>query len=163
MRWQAGLEMAAAVVLMTTTAVAVDLHAFWDGRCLECHGHAGDFARRHMTVENGTLLGRHHRRDLIEFLGRHEMGPELAPALYQMLLAQAKTQPRFEQKCAGCHGSAAEFVRSSIDRQASSLVSKRSGRAVADILKNHGGLSAEDQASMITTLDRVYSEVHRAP
>lgn len=68
-------EIAFAGLLGSFSAHSVDLHAFWDDRCHECHGHAGAFARTFMNVEAGQLVGRHHKDDLKRFLGQHYMGP----------------------------------------------------------------------------------------
>ena len=37
------------------TAVARDLHEYWDRNCGNCHGHAASFARRFLTVKDGKL------------------------------------------------------------------------------------------------------------
>lgn len=37
---------------------------------MECHGHAGAFAREHLQVVDGDLVGRHHA-DLRPFLRNH--------------------------------------------------------------------------------------------
>ncbi len=141
------------------TASALDLHQFWDKRCHDCHGHAGEFARRHLKVENGKLTGRHHTDNLKQFMGRHEMGPEHVERIYGMLLAQAATKPVYQQKCAGCHGTAAELVRASISRQDGVLVALPSKRPLSELLKKHGKLSAEEMPIVLESLARVLGEV----
>lgn len=151
------------VVLAGTTAMsaaALDLHQFWDLRCNECHGHAGDFARRHLKVEQGKLVGRHRSgEELKSFLGRHEMGGSNADGIYKMLLAQAQTKPIYQQKCAGCHQTAAEFARASLVRKDGVLVGRTNGLAVAEFLKRHGKLTAEEIPVVMRSLERVLDEV----
>jgi hypothetical protein len=144
---------------LTTGTSALDLHQFWDQRCSDCHGHAGDFARRHLKAENGVLVGQHHGHNLKQFMGQHEMGPEHVERIYGMLLAQAATKPVYQQKCAGCHGTAAELARDSITRRDGVLLALPSQRPLADLLKRHGKLSAEEIPIVLESLSRVLGEV----
>lgn len=140
-------------------AGAVDLHHFWDQRCAECHGHAGPFARRHMKVENGRLVGTHHRDDLATFMGQHQMGPELVAPIQAMLLAQVTTPPVFQQKCASCHGTAADFARASLTVRNGVLTGRENGMPVADFLRRHGRLTEAERPVMVDSLNRVLGEV----
>jgi hypothetical protein len=100
--------------LSTSRSADLDLHRHWDQRCKDCHGHAADFARRFLRVENGRLAGAHHRDDLGLFLRNHYLTDELVPPVMAMLQAQANTPPLFSEKCLRCHGTAAEFARRSL-------------------------------------------------
>lgn len=121
-----------------SAASALDLHLYWENRCQECHGHAGAFARRHLKVVQGVLAGSHHKSDLKRFLGQHEAGPSLASDIYEMLLAQVQTKPVFQQKCAGCHDTAAAFARSSLTIRDSVVVGRSNGIPIAEFLKGTG-------------------------
>lgn len=146
--------------LTVASAAAVDMHQFWDQRCHECHGHAGEFARRHLKVEQGSLVGPHHSGDQLKaFIGRHEAGAANAEAIYRMLLAQAETKPVYQQKCAGCHQTAAELARTSLVRKDGVLVGRTNGLAVAEFLKRHGKLTAEEIPVVMRSLERVLDEV----
>lgn len=145
-----------------SAAAAVDVHEFWDGRCGDCHGHAGGFARRHLTVQDGKLIGRHNT-DLNRFLEHHESGGAQASAIYQMLLAQAQTQPVYQQKCAGCHDTAAQFARSSLERRGGVVVGKTNGRPISEFLKLHGKLSPAEVPVVVDSLTRVLSETVGPP
>ncbi len=140
-------------------ASALDLHEFWDGRCKDCHGHAGSFARARLTSEKGVLVGQHPKRDMKRFLGQHEMGPANVEGIYAMLLAQVSTSPVFQEKCASCHKTAAEFARSSLIIKDGKLSGRRNGRDVAGFLVRHGGLKPEEIQAMVDTLSRVTGEV----
>lgn len=135
-----------------------DLHDYWDGRCRECHGDSGDFARRTLAVERGRLIGKHHRDDLEGFLTNHYLADELVAPVMRMLTAQVTTRPRFVQQCAGCHGTAAEFARESLVLRGGKAVGRKSGRAVAEYLRSHGGLAPADVPVMAATLERVLRE-----
>lgn len=140
-------------------ALGLDLHAFWDSRCQECHGHAGAFARQYLSLTDGRLQGRHHREGLKQFLGKHEMGPGHVEGIYAMLLAQIATEPIYQQKCAGCHKSAAEFARASLVMKDGVVVGKKNGQPIAEFLQRHGRLSAEERPVVVDALTRVVGEV----
>jgi mono/diheme cytochrome c family protein len=156
-----------AAVLGTMTALAPaasldrDLHAYWDSRCRSCHGDAGAFARRTLRVERGRLLGAHHAdaAALQRFLQQHYIAEDLIAPVTAMLTAQATTPPLFAQHCAGCHGTAAAFARSSLTWRNGLLVGSKSGRTVEATLRTHGGLTPADAAKMLQTLQRVMGEV----
>jgi hypothetical protein len=144
-------------LLLAGSASAVDLHQFWESRCQDCHGHAGDFARRTLSVNDGVLVGRHNT-DLKRFLAVHEAGTEQAGPLYAMLLAQAQTKPVFQQKCASCHGTAADFARASLLERDGVVVGRDNGRPIADFLKRHGKLTSDEVPVVVESLTRVLKE-----
>lgn len=150
-----------ALTVAQSGAAALDLHEFWDSRCHECHGHAGAFARSHLKVDGEMLVGRHHKNDLKRFLGQHEMGPANVDGIHAMLLAQAKTPPLFQQKCSGCHQTAAEFVRKSVIQKDGELSGRTNQRPLAEFLRKHGGLQADEVAVVVETLTRVFFELQR--
>lgn len=140
---------------------APDLHRLWEDRCADCHGHAGDFARAHLQVVAGRLQGRHPERDLRVFLHNHYPPDGDIDALYAMLLAQTGNAARFKTQCSGCHGSAAEFVRTALERRDGVLFGRGSGQPLAEFLKGHRRLSAEEAAFFSELLERVAREVER--
>ena len=140
-----------------------DLHDYWDGRCKDCHGDAGAFARRTLRVEQGRLVGAHHGTDLETFLRSHYLTDELVAPVMQMLQAQASTSPVFRERCAGCHGNAAEFARQSLAMKDGQLIGRASQRPVQDYLRRHGGLASEQVPAMVKTLERVLGEVGGRP
>ena len=76
------------VALWPGPSIGRDLHAFWDGRCRDCHGDAGEFARRTLRVERERLLGVHHVDDLERFLRNHYLPDELVAPVTAMLKAK---------------------------------------------------------------------------
>ncbi len=146
--------------LLSHPVVAADVHQFWDQRCAECHGHSATFARTHLIVEDGKLLGAHHRQDLKRFMGQHQMGSELVDEIYDMLLAQSKSAPLFQQKCTACHGTAAEFARASLEPQDGKLVGKSNRQPLAEFLAKHGHLKPDEVPVIVDVLTRVHGEVH---
>lgn len=137
----------------------IDLHAYWDQRCQDCHGHSSEFARRSLQVEKGRLVGVHHRSDLPLFLRNHYLSDDLVAPVSAMLMAQLQTAPLFGAKCARCHDTAAEFARKSLTLTDGVLVGKSSGRSVADYLTSHGGLKPSEVPVVVDSLTRVQKEV----
>ena len=154
----------ALTVMIATPALAdadtFDLHWFWEQRCEDCHGHAGAFARRVLGVEDGELLGRHHRDDLMLFLQNHGVPVSRVKPLYDMLLAQAVVDPRFKDKCGGCHENAAGLARESVLLRDGVLFGRESGRPVAEYLKRHGKLRQDEVPFFVELLSRIEQEVH---
>ena len=136
-----------------------DLHDYWDGRCASCHGHAAQFARKFLRVEDGKLVGTHHKDTLEAFLEHHYLTPDLHQPVVAMLKAQATTVPVFASKCGGCQGTAADFARQSLSIQQRTLVGKKTGKPVADYLKQHGGVSPAEAKSVTEVLQRLVGEV----
>ena len=164
--WKRILLMSVVMVIgpMAPAAAANrDLHAYWDGRCKDCHGDAGAFARRTLRVEQGRLVGAHHDADLEQFLHNHYLADDLVAPVMQMLQAQATASPVFKEKCSECHGSASEFARKALATQDGTLIGRTSGRPVQDSLRHHGGLTPEQVAPMVKTLGRVLGEVGGKP
>ena len=164
-RWVLGLGLVTASLLPMVPAAAAgrDLHDYWDGRCKDCHGDAGAFARSTLSVEQGRLVGLHHGANLEQFLHNHYLADELVAPVMRMLQAQATTSPVFKEKCSQCHGSAAAFARRSLVMKDGQLIGQASRRPVKDYLKNHGALAPEQVPAMAATLERVYTEVGGQP
>jgi len=168
-RWSVGVRLAvmATMAMITVPAPAAgvgrDLHDYWDGRCKDCHGDAGTFARRTLHVEQGRLVGTHHGADLEQFLRNHYLADELVAPVMQMLQAQATAAPLFKEKCSECHGSASEFARKALTLRNGVLVGRASQRPVQDYLRRHGGLAPEQVGPMVKTLERVLGEVGARP
>jgi hypothetical protein len=161
---RAGLSVAALCAgLLTSLAwpAGTDLHAYWDSRCRSCHGESGPFARSTLRADGrGRLLGRHHATDLERFMRQHYLAEDLVQPVSAMLAAQVVTPPLFRQRCADCHGAAAEFARRSLAVRADGvLIGKQSGLAVQLYLRLHGGLEPAQVSEMVKTLTRVLDEV----
>lgn len=162
MRTLTALALAATLLGAAGAGAATDLHRFWDQTCGDCHGHAADWARKFLTVaSDGTLQGRHHKDDLLRFLGNHHVPQDLVVPVYEMLRAQAQTDPRFRTMCGRCHEGAADLARQSLELRDGVLVGRESGRPVADLLPGHAmlRLSPEDTTFFIDLLTRVRLEV----
>lgn len=158
-----GLLLLFALSLTTplTAGTGIDLHRLWDNRCNDCHGHAGDFARKFLDVSGDQLQGNHHKADLINFLQKHYMAGDEAEAITGMLFTQASTPPRFQNECSRCHKTAAEFVRQTLQFKNGVLYGSASGQRLADFLKGHRKLKAVDVEFFDNILNRVATEVYR--
>jgi hypothetical protein len=142
-------------------ASGIDLHWLWDNQCAGCHGHSSDFAGRFLKVSNGQLEGVHHTQDLRIFMRNHYTSGNETDAVYQMLLAQVLTKPRFKQECSSCHDRAASFVRQSMILQDEVLLSRDSGRPIRTFLQQHRRLDPNDVDFFTSLLIRVADEVYR--
>jgi hypothetical protein len=152
------------MAILATPAVVsagLDLHWLWDDRCAECHGHAGYFARKFLSVSNSELLGRHHVYDLRRFMHNHYLINSEVDAVYNMLLAQTSTRPRFRNECSSCHQSASRFARESLEIRDGHLYGRKSGQLVHQFLKHHRSLDADDIEFFTKLLMRVAHEVYR--
>ena len=141
---------------------ATDLHRLWEERCGECHGESAQFVRGSLRVIDGRLQGKRPGTDLRVFMLRHRGGlPEShAPAVYDMLLAQATTPPRFREQCGICHVRAADLARESLILRDGDLVGRYSGRRVSEFLHGHGRLDEAGVEFFTELLGRVEREVH---
>ena len=142
-------------------ASGIDLHWLWDNQCAECHGHSAEFSRKFLTVANGQLQGIHHVQGLRNFMRNHYTSNTEVDAVYEMLLAQALTKPRFKQECGNCHGSAASFVRQSVVLQDEDLLSRKSGQPIQTFLQQHRQMDTNDIDFFMSLLNRVAREVYR--
>jgi len=152
---------AAVLAMPVVRASDIDLHWLWDDRCAACHGHAGDFSRRFLSVSSGELQGPHHVHDLRLFLHNHYLAGNEVDAVYNMLLVQANNQARFKGECASCHDTAAKFVRNSLEFRDGALYGRNSGRPVSRFLDHHMELDPDDVEFFINLLTRVTHEVYR--
>ena len=142
-------------------ASGIDLHWLWDNQCADCHGHSGEFAHKFLKVKNGQLQGSHDARNLSTFMRNHYASNIEVDAIYEILLAQALTRPRFKQECSKCHDSAASFVRHSLVLQNEVLLSRQSGQPVREFLPQHRQLGTDDVSFFMDLLNRVAREVYR--
>jgi len=151
------------VLLLTARAGAtgIDLHWMWDNRCAECHGHSAEFARKFLQVKNDRLQGRHHVENFRLFLRNHYVSTDEADAVYEMLLAQVRTEPRFKGECGNCHGQASTFVRRSMLLQNGVLISRELKQPISRFMDDHRGLQADDVEFFVNLLTRVAGEVYR--
>ena len=155
------LALVVTVLANPVEASGRDLHRLWDDRCAACHGHSAEFSRRFLGVSGGELQGRHHVHELRQFLANHYVSDNDVDAVYDMLLAQANSPPRFKNECGKCHVTAANFVRNSMEFRAGTLVSRKTGRPVPEFLDHHMKLSPDDVQFFADLLTRVAHEIYR--
>lgn len=149
------------IVLLLSPVLVVsaqDLHKLWDDRCVTCHGHAGEFSRKFLSVHNGKLQGRHHVDNLKLYLNNHYLSGHAVEPVYNMLLAQASNKPRFKNECSMCHKDAASFVRETLVFSDGVLVSRKLKTSVRDFLGGHRKLQPEDVDFYMKQLTRIAHE-----
>ena len=138
-----------------------DLHKFWDNNCSECHGHSAGFSRKFLKVVDGKLQGPLHKNNFRLFLHNHYLVKHQEDAIYDMLLAENLTEPRFKNECSSCHKRAAVFVRESLALRDGEIYSSKLDTPVSSYLESHRGLKAEDIEFFMALLTRVANEVYR--
>lgn len=138
-----------------------DLHKFWDKNCSECHGHSADFARKFLKVVDGKLQGPLHKESFQLFLHNHYLVKNQESAVYEMLLVETETPPRFKNECSSCHKKAAEFIRESLVLRDGKIYSKKLDSPVSEFLESHRGLKTDDVEFFMTLFTRVAHEVYR--
>jgi hypothetical protein len=151
------------LLLMSTPARAsaaagFDLHWYWDNNCAECHGHSGKFARQFLHISSDQLLGRHHVDNLFVFMRHHYTRSDRVEAIHEMLKAQVATEPRFEQQCSKCHGTATSLVRDSSILRNEILMSRRNGQTTRQFLQGHRRLTPQDIDFYENLLTRIARE-----
>jgi hypothetical protein len=150
----------ATLMLVTNFSTAgTDLHWLWDNRCAECHGHSADFARQFLQESDGQLEGAHPTRNLKLFLRNHYAPDREVDAIYNMLLAQVNTAPRFQAECSKCHGIASNFIRDTIVLQHGELVGRGSGISVREFMQTHRRLNPDDIEFFMNLLTRIAGEI----
>ena len=132
-----------ALALLQAAAAAVspiDPHALFDARCLRCHGHAGDFARKQLRLEGDTVLGNRVRRDIGAFLLQHQgrLTTDEASVLYDAFRRQLKAGGLFKTRCGACHRQGRELARLELIIADGRLIGRCSGRDMTDFLTQHG-------------------------
>ena len=96
-----GIVLVTAVLAMPAVRASnIDLQRLWDDRCDTCHGHAGDFARKFLSVSSGDLQGTHLVHDPHRFFHNHYLAGNEVDAVYNKLLAQPNIQTRFNANSA---------------------------------------------------------------
>lgn len=135
---------------------AVDLHRLWDDRCQSCHGHSADFARGRPSLAERPALD--------VFLQRHgDLAEGVAVGVRGMLEAQARTPPRWRDRCRICHGPAAAFVRQRLVRTGTGLENRLTHRPVAPFLLHHARQTPAEVAFFLRLLERLEGEVRFDP
>ncbi len=157
-----GLILAVSLVLITllqSSARAIDLHAYWDDRCADCHGHSAAFARKFLTAKDGRLQGHDHVHDLQRFLMNHYLPPDMVAPVTAMLMAQVTTEPQFKERCGRCHETAAALARKALTLRDGVLIDRTTGKPTAEFLNGHQGVSAAEVPFFVGVLTRVTREV----
>ncbi|MGI9334546.1 MAG: hypothetical protein ACR2RL_15475 [Gammaproteobacteria bacterium] len=131
-------------------------HALWEDRCAQCHGPAGDLARKHLSVVEGELVGSKPEQNLREFLqNHHAAGADSSPSVYEMLLTQAGIEARFQSECTACHATAVDLVRRHLVMRDGIMYGRTSRQPLARFLIGHRNLVAEKDVPYFLELLRV--------
>lgn len=151
-----GLAVLAGLAAAPAVAQQADLHALFETRCAQCHGHAGDFARASLTLGPEGVTGR-RGRPLPGFLARHGGGVSAAEAdaLVAMFARQIAAGPVYRNRCTICHDRAYEFARLKLILHDGALFGRYSGREIGPFLDGHARLTTAEAAAMTDALTEI--------
>ena len=145
------LRYSAAVFLILSTllcpsglsAQELDPHEIYEGRCAGCHEpHAGTFARDHLELSDGHVVGEASRRPLARFLdrGHGRLTEAQVEAMVAHLTAILHADGLFAEHCSICHLRARLVAREELVLRDGVLWGRYSGRDIAEFLTWHGRL-----------------------
>ncbi|WP_299879069.1 hypothetical protein [uncultured Sulfitobacter sp.] len=136
---------------------ADDFHQTFEARCMKCHGHSGDFARRMLTLKDGNVLGGEEQH-LRPFLERHQGG--LSTTEIALFLDTFKTQLSsesfFQDRCYTCHGRAYTFVRLNLIQRDGVLIGRYTGFDTQRFLLDHARLTEREAEWMYDRLSAIW-------
>ncbi len=151
------------VLLLSCSSVladdaTIDPHAVYEENCAGCHeGHAGEFAFSNLELKDGNVAGIKSGTKLSTYLsrghGRLEV-PEQA-ALEQHLATIVLSGQTYRVKCMGCHDRAIELARGRLVVKDGVLIGRYSQRDIAGFLEDHGRLTEDEVAPLVSTLTRL--------
>jgi len=148
---------ASATEIQLTSA---DAQKLWNKSCFTCHGDSSDIARNFLKVVDGKLQGPIHKGTFRTFLTNHYLSKIKADAIYSMLLTQATTKTRFEQKCSSCHQKVREFVYRTLVLRNGVLYSKKLETPTFGFLKTHRDLNEGDIYFFMKQLTLIGYEIY---
>ena len=129
-------------------AQPVDPHALFEERCGRCHDHAGPFARDHLELRNGVVMGRTSRLPVPSYLPTHFGKPSTAEIdlLVEMFRLQLVRGGLYRERCTICHAPARTLARTKLIVRDGRLVGRYSGADMKTFLSGHGRLTVEEAA-----------------
>ena len=133
-----------------------DAHGIYERRCNGCHvEHGADLARQKFTLDKDVLSV--SRSDVrVDVLLRKHHGVTLTPpeasALVTLFKSGIKWAGVYQRLCARCHDKAVGFARERLLLREGEVVSRRNGVEVGAFLKQHGGATDEEIATLIEML-----------
>jgi cytochrome c5 len=144
-------------VLATLPASAQeDPHKVYERRCNGCHvEHGADLARQKFKLDHDVLsVARTGAR--VDVLLRKHHGVTLTGAETAALLTLFKSGIQwagvYQRLCARCHDKAVGFARERLVLRDGQIVSRKSGVDVGEMLKQHGGATDAEIATLLEML-----------
>jgi hypothetical protein len=134
---------------------AEDFHQTFEARCAGCHGHAGDFARAHLTEgADGALEGVTTGRNVADFLRRHAGGLSGAESaqFITVFRRQLGSGAFYRERCDICHDRAYELTRLRLVLRDGKLIGRYSGRDMAEFLPGHARMTPDEAQRMLEAL-----------
>ncbi|MGI9385151.1 MAG: hypothetical protein ACR2PO_18515 [Methyloligellaceae bacterium] len=127
---------------------SADPHKLFADHCGRCHGHAGPFAREHLELENGEVIGRKSRVPVRTYLPTHFGKPSKAAidVLVETFQLQLARGGLYQDRCTICHVQAKKLARTKLIIRDGRLIGRYTGADMKTFLSGHGRLTAEEAA-----------------
>lgn len=152
----AQLMIACALLYACPANAQVDPHGLYERKCLGCHSeHAADLARQKFKLDSDVLsVARTGAR--VDVLLRKHHGVSLSGAEATALVGLFKSGITwagvYQRLCARCHDKAVSFARDRLAIREGQLVSRKAGTEIGAVLKQHGGASDAEIATLLEML-----------
>ena len=139
---------------MAVQSQPIDPHALFEEKCGRCHEHAGTFARKSLTVENGEVVGLRSGKAALKTLTSHfgKLSDAEAELIVDMFRRQIESGGLYESKCRLCHDPAKNLARQTLIIRHGQLTGRYSGRSIETFLSRHGRLEGDELAVMLDML-----------
>lgn len=136
----------------------IDPHALYEAKCSSCHAkHGLGLVQKSLKLDDKKRAVTKSGRPIETLLGAHH-GVKLAPpevqALSDQFAAMLATGFVFQRKCATCHQNGASFARLYLEIRDGVLVSRLQDMPVAEFLKTHGRVNAQEIEAVAGMLRR---------
>lgn len=154
------LAIAALLLIRLHSAAArtPDPHRIYERSCARCHQpHASGLAREHLRLDGSEVRTKGDGREIGKLLANHarlKLAPADIEALVKHFGAMLGTGWLFQDRCFNCHGPAAVFARTTLKLAGTAIVSKSSGRDMAEFLQRHGDVTTVEQRTIIIEMLR---------
>ncbi len=132
----------------------VDPHALFEDKCGRCHGHAGAFALKKLTIEKGEVVGRRSGKPVLKTLASHfgRLTDTEARRVVDMFRRQIEANGLYRSKCRICHDPAKDLTRRTLILRDGQLFGRYSGQSVVDLLSYHGRLQNDEREVLLDML-----------
>ncbi|MGI9421523.1 MAG: hypothetical protein ACR2RA_27150, partial [Geminicoccaceae bacterium] len=90
---------------MAAQSQPIDPHELFEEKCGRCHEHAGTFARKSLTIENGEVVGLRSGKAVLKTLPSHfgNLSDAEVGLIVDMFRRQIESGGLYQSRCRLCH------------------------------------------------------------